>query len=249
MPKITIREIEAAYEKGVAVHLGRTRFADAVASLRNEHSMNSASASDYVLNVGNILSGKVYRRTFNLTAADYFLNRISQDFPPSVLGSAISAIKLHIGYYQTVSGTKLTQLAAICDKYLAAVKSAPVELTKIAHEFDAETERARSMSSQERLRKAGAYPAKPNSTLVLASAFIRNPYVKAEVLIRSMGICEMCKMDGPFKKKKDGEPYLEVHHKFPLAEGGDDTVANAIALCPNCHREAHLGENWERFRS
>jgi len=35
---------------------------------------------------------------------------------------------------------------------------------------------------------------------------------------------------------------LEVHHKVPLAEGGDDTVENAIALCPNCHRHAHYGK-------
>lgn len=248
MPRITIREIEAAYERGVAVHLGKMRFADAVDSLRSEHSMNSASAADYVQNVGNILSGKVYRRTFNLTAAKYFLNRISQDFPPSVLGSAISAIKLHIEYYQTVSGTKLPQLAAICENYLAAATSAPVELSKIVREFDVETERAFLMSSQERLLKVGAYPTKPRSALVLASAFVRNPYVKAEVLIRSRGSCEMCKMDGPFRRKKDGQLYLEVHHKVPLAEGGDDTIANAIALCPNCHREAHSGENWERFR-
>lgn len=33
----------------------------------------------------------------------------------------------------------------------------------------------------------------------------------------------------------------EVHHKVPLSAGGDDTVENAIALCPNCHRKAHFG--------
>ncbi|WP_256325004.1 HNH endonuclease signature motif containing protein [Nitrosomonas sp. Nm132] len=42
-------------------------------------------------------------------------------------------------------------------------------------------------------------------------------------------------------RKHDGSPYLEVHHKIPLAFGGEDTVVNAIALCPNCHREAHYG--------
>jgi 5-methylcytosine-specific restriction protein A len=35
---------------------------------------------------------------------------------------------------------------------------------------------------------------------------------------------------------------LEVHHKKQLSEGGEDTVENAIALCPNCHREAHYGD-------
>jgi 5-methylcytosine-specific restriction protein A len=26
-----------------------------------------------------------------------------------------------------------------------------------------------------------------------------------------------------------------------LSTGGEDTLENAIALCPNCHRRAHFG--------
>ncbi len=40
----------------------------------------------------------------------------------------------------------------------------------------------------------------------------------------------------------DKTPYLEVHHRIPLAKKGEDTVANAIALCPNCHRKSHYGD-------
>ncbi|WP_442967956.1 HNH endonuclease [Rheinheimera sp.] len=36
-------------------------------------------------------------------------------------------------------------------------------------------------------------------------------------------------------------PYLEVHHRIPLAEKGEDTLENAIELCPNCHIQAHFG--------
>ncbi|MEY0334745.1 HNH endonuclease [Providencia rettgeri] len=32
-----------------------------------------------------------------------------------------------------------------------------------------------------------------------------------------------------------------MHHVEWLANGGEDSVENAIALCPNCHREAHYG--------
>ncbi|WP_196607201.1 HNH endonuclease [Pectinatus frisingensis] len=34
--------------------------------------------------------------------------------------------------------------------------------------------------------------------------------------------------------------YLEVHHVIPLSKDVDDTADNAIALCPNCHRELHF---------
>ena len=89
-----------------------------------------------------------------------------------------------------------------------------------------------------RLKKATP---KPSVRLVRTVAYERNPDVVAEVLYRANGICELCEKEAPFVRRSDGSPYLEVHHKKPLAEGGDDTVANAVATCPNCHRKAHLG--------
>ena len=50
------------------------------------------------------------------------------------------------------------------------------------------------------------------------------------------------KSDAPFLRAKDNSPYLEIHHWITLAEGGDDTIENACALCPNCHRELHFGQ-------
>lgn len=44
--------------------------------------------------------------------------------------------------------------------------------------------------------------------------------------------------------KVNGEPYLEVHHVIPLSQNGEDTLENAEALCPNCHREKHYGINY-----
>ena len=73
------------------------------------------------------------------------------------------------------------------------------------------------------------------------SIFKRNPDVVADVLINANGFCQKCNKAAPFVKRKDGTPYLEVHHKLKLADGGDDTVENAIALCPNCHRKMHFG--------
>lgn len=72
------------------------------------------------------------------------------------------------------------------------------------------------------------------------SVYKRNPYVAAEALYRANGICEHCKNPAPFYKV-DKTPYLEVHHKIPLSEGGEDSIENSIALCPNCHRHVHYG--------
>ncbi|QSA97310.1 HNH endonuclease signature motif containing protein [Methylococcus sp. EFPC2] len=79
----------------------------------------------------------------------------------------------------------------------------------------------------------------PNKIGIVSVSFARNPDVVAEVLFRANGYCEFCKNPAPFTRRADNSPYLEVHHIKMLAEGGEDTVANAVALCPNCHRQAH----------
>ena len=89
-----------------------------------------------------------------------------------------------------------------------------------------------------RLKKANKYP-KQKKTIV--RAFDRNPDVVAEILVIANGHCAQCGARAPFRRKKDGSPYLEVHHIQLLANGGEDTVENAIAVCPNCHRHVHYG--------
>ena len=103
---------------------------------------------------------------------------------------------------------------------------------------------ARSLkdSAAERKSRLEAAPKMPEAVQVLARAFRRNADVIAEVLIRANGNCERCHAKGPFFRVSDGSPYLEVHHRKLLSLGGEDTVANAIALCPNCHRELHFGQ-------
>lgn len=66
----------------------------------------------------------------------------------------------------------------------------------------------------------------------------REPRVKAWVLLQAAGQCELCREPAPFTNR-DGFPYLDVHHVVPLGEGGPDTVDNAVAVCPNCHRRLH----------
>ncbi|WP_274389470.1 HNH endonuclease signature motif containing protein [Paraburkholderia tagetis] len=69
---------------------------------------------------------------------------------------------------------------------------------------------------------------------------MRNAYVIAEVLLRAAGICESCRSPASFTRP-NGRPYLAMHHPIRLADGGDNTFENAIAVCPNRHRERHFG--------
>lgn len=102
---------------------------------------------------------------------------------------------------------------------------------------------AKSLKDSAELRRQRLRSAKsiPERSQVMTSVFNRNPDVVAEVLLRAAGTCESCGRPAPFKRASDGTPYLEIHHKIRLADNGADTVENAIALCPNCHRQAHFG--------
>jgi hypothetical protein len=72
--------------------------------------------------------------------------------------------------------------------------------------------------------------------------FVRDFYIVAAALLRADGSCEMPNCTSALFERDDDRPYLEVHHVMPLGEGGDDTLINAAALCPSCHRELHYGK-------
>ena len=80
----------------------------------------------------------------------------------------------------------------------------------------------------------------PKAGTVSVTQYQRDASVKAWVLQQAAGTCECCRQSAPFLGA-DGLPYLEVHHVRPLAEQGMDTTTNAVAICPNCHRELHYG--------
>lgn len=67
----------------------------------------------------------------------------------------------------------------------------------------------------------------------------RNIYISMYVKRLADGHCDLCGEKAPFSDK-EGNPYLEEHHVKWLSEGGEDSVDNAVALCPNCHRRMHI---------
>lgn len=86
----------------------------------------------------------------------------------------------------------------------------------------------------------------PATTSATTTGFVRDAQVKAWVLERAKGSCEACTQPAPFSGA-DGFPFLEVHHVRRLADGGSDTVTNAVALCPNCHRRLHFSEDAQTY--
>lgn len=106
-----------------------------------------------------------------------------------------------------------------------------------------ENDELRALSTAALAEKARTSRGRPRKSVAETTTFERNAYVSEYVKRRAAGICDLCGNGAPFKDKGD-VPFLECHHIVWLANGGDDTIENAVALCPNCHRKMHvLGDN------
>lgn len=86
----------------------------------------------------------------------------------------------------------------------------------------------------------------PKRSTSQVTVYERSPAVKAWVLKHAGPYCEACHAVAPFEVQP-GIPYLEVHHVKPLSENGEDTIENAVALCPNCHRRCHFSHARAEF--
>lgn len=115
-------------------------------------------------------------------------------------------------------------------------------ITDVEHSLNDKVKASQRMDATERRKRLEAAASQPGKQRVVTTAYQRNPDVIAEVLYRANGVCESCGKNAPFERLSDGSPFLEVHHKVPLAQNGPDTVENAAALCPNCHRREHYGK-------
>lgn len=67
----------------------------------------------------------------------------------------------------------------------------------------------------------------------------RDLYLKELIKRLAEGRCQLCEQLAPFKDI-NRVPYLEEHHVVRLADGGKDILENVVAICPNCHRKAHI---------
>lgn len=73
---------------------------------------------------------------------------------------------------------------------------------------------------------------------------------EAQALLRAAGKCDLCKQRAPFRSRS-GQPYLEPHSiRYigpPPAKATDPS--GIAALCPNCHKRLHFGENGAKLNA
>ncbi len=155
-----------------------------------------------------------------------------KNFPES---NAIDTYKNAKAWANLPNNPALECLLVAISEYLS------LSFDDINNQFYDEVNFSLSLSLSERKEHLAKASKIPKKMIVVTEVYARNADVVAEALIRANGYCELCKKEAPFIRAKDKTPYLEVHHIRSLADGGEDTLDNVFALCPNCHRRSHFG--------
>lgn len=238
MVAITLHQIAGAYDLASKIIAGHLTESHAIDKLVRKFGMNPVSASAYVYAYRHMRNGEVYKRKVNIECTRFYLENIQSDIGRDAALTALISVRLHIDYYEKVAGTYYKGLRQLADEFEKNIDTISVsEKTS----FEVEVENLMSVSFAERSTMLPSSGHKPDIKVTSINIFKRNAAVAATVRVRANGVCENCRNPAPFIKKSNGVPFLEVHHVVRLADNGDDTVDNAIAVCPNCHRQLHYG--------
>lgn len=209
--------------------------------LMNLHGLKERTANAYLDCYVHLRRGTPMKATISAEGLALMIDAIAALGDDALL-IALQALQRQINYLEGLPNSKSKErsLSRVHQRFSIQL-AASAQIALPAEDFEAQVERSLADTAdarRDRLSKAGK---RPRHLLVLTRSFARDPDVVAEVLVRANGTCEACDESAPFLRKSNHTPYLEVHHVVQLAHDGDDTVENALALCPNCHRERHFG--------
>lgn len=234
---------QSALELARAVVAGSLQLPQAERALRNTYpEMSPRAAKGYLGSYVAMRHGaKSFATTIAANAWRLYLEDIAQD-GAGPLSVASDTFLSHIVYLQSKTKGPEAALHQVHEEFVELLKGMAIHET-VVENLDAAVQKSLKSSADERRERLASANRQPEQVVVLTRAFRRNPDVIAEVLLRATGTCEGCGQLAPFLRS-DGRPYLEVHHRQRLADGGDDSIDNAMALCPNCHRERHYGNNY-----
>ncbi|MFM1663198.1 HNH endonuclease [Aeromonas salmonicida] len=237
---ISDEQAKAAYQIAKKVFNGSLQKKEGAEILATKYGLNKNSANDFINNYQCIINGLIFKRNLKTSFIDFFLSSIYIENGFESLQKAIKALKLHVEYWEDQTDTNALSKRRLIEKFESIVEH-PTTMEEYQQNFQLEVNNALSLSHEERQRGLSQVGISSSYYEVKTKFFIRNPYVVAATLVRAKGVCEECKCKAPFNRVSDGTPYLEVHHIEPLANGGEDTIQNTVALCPNCHRKFHFG--------
>lgn len=224
--KINQSLIESAYQIAKRYYSanGDYRITDAKNDLA-ALGVNPNSAVDMVNNFKHLLDGERYTRTLSVSATESYLKWIERDYEIRFLRNSISALRQHIEYYRTLTGTPMSGHVTLLAKYDA--------LYPIDDSFFLSPEEA---SDDERLIEG-------RTRRVFADIYERNQKARKQCIDFYGLTCRVCDFDFEARYGALGKGFIHVHHVIDLAsikkEYEIDPIKDLMPVCPNCHAMLH----------
>lgn len=224
MKKTTNEQIYKAYEIAKKVHLNEMSVSEGANELENT-GMKKNSGLDYIYAYSKLIQGKLYTRTINAFATDYYLNRILEENGENGLKIALLSLYQHIEYYEETSGASVKKGREIYEKYFQLVKDDLAE-TIFPDEVDIDKKYFEGKTK-----------------LVKVNSYERNQLARQEC-IQHFGLnCQVCDFNFQEKFGELGRNFIHVHHLIDIATIGKEYSVNPktdlIPVCPNCHAMLH----------
>lgn len=222
--KITDDMVIKSYEIGKLFYNNQISLKDGLGRLEAME-MNSSSAVGYIYSYSNLIQGKLFTRTTNSFATEYYLGRIYADSGKSGLEKALLSLSQHIDYYEEQSGSSVNKRRKIYDEYL---KLAGISFNEATYPDEVEKNQTYTEGQTKQ---------------VLVNIYERNS-VARQVCINHYGaVCQVCGFDFEDTFGNIGKGFIHVHHVVDLASIGEEYAVNPIKdlvpVCPNCHAMLH----------
>lgn len=88
----------------------------------------------------------------------------------------------------------------------------------------------------------------PKQRNITSTSWQRNPQLAKSILMKNNYKCQFNSEHKSFISQATNENYVEVHHLIPMEFQGEfhnnlDIPENIVTLCPNCHKQVHLGNS------
>ncbi|MBP1618338.1 MAG: hypothetical protein H6Q14_2165 [Bacteroidetes bacterium] len=226
-----------AYELSKKVFEGELTFKEGQKQMVGDNRINSNSAADYINNFRCMIEGKRFTRTNNAYSIEYFCDSIYNDYGSKGLSNALTALKLHIEYYEDIQKVIMHKMRGIYEKY----KAVPLdtldeqEQKEIIHEI-----KSQNKSRQEIIDELiSLKPSDPEEIIIKTKSYKRDNKTIAQIKFIRDFKCQICSTT---IKKKDGTFYIEAAHIEPKHKKGRETPENILLLCPNHHKEFDFGD-------
>ena len=226
-----------AYELSKKVFEGQLSFKEGQSQLVGDNRMNPNSAADYINNFRCMLEGRRFTRTNNAFSMEYFFDNIYKDYGSPGLLNALTALRLHIEYYEDIQKVVMHKMRDIYSKYLAVPIDTPdeQEQKEIIREIKKQHKTKEEIANELRNLK----PTDPEEVTINSKSFKRDNKTIALIKILRDFKCQICSTT---IKKKDGTFYVEAAHIEPKHRKGRETPDNILLLCPNHHKEFDFGD-------